>query len=463
MSTESKENEQNKDLDVNVIVQIKGLKKQKHHNNKYGIIVHHKLNSTTNRYKVRLLEDDEYKNEQTTEKRQDCPFKHLYIKAMNLLPLCKIDRSSIHKDGIFTLQSFKAGSIIFSANIPLLRCFGYSLLWKSDASNQIIKIWQSYKAMNAQKRAIFDESLHFATNNMLNIDTLRAINAFCTETIFAMQYENEFDFEKWSALILKFRLNALRDCVFYVLSKLNHSCDPNAYLTKNGQIIALQNITKKKEIFIAYFERDACLYKYSELRRMQNLKNKGFECKCFRCDALQCDDSRNFKCQFCDGIISWNAQSSRLYTKCSECAKWPSTEHQTNYMLIEKKLNLFLMKTQSEKMKKMSKELKMLLDDGQKYLIDHYLLIAFYHRLCQTNPSIKWFKMRYDAMKRIYKKPNDYLLRATSDFLKFIPLMNISSENDDEKTENNDNNQQKLMNKLQAEICFIEKALGLHL
>merc|ERR1719242_170517 len=93
-----------------------------------------------------------------------------------------------------------------------------------------------------------------------------------------------------------------------------------------------------------------------------------------------------------------------------------------------------------EKMK-LSEELKVLLQDGQKCLRRHYLLIALFHRLCQTVLDIKWLRMRYEAMCDIYDRPNEYLLRAASDYHRFIPLLTVGDmmtgkikKSDDEKS-----------------------------
>ena len=518
------------DLDANVIVQIKGLKKQKQHNNKYGIIVQHKLHTTSNRYRIRLLEDDDWSTQTTNSKQPlftnfnnnneqqqppPSPFKHLYIKDINLIPLCKIDRSSVHKEGVMTLKSFKAGDLIYS-DIPLLQAKGFSLLWKTDSSNQIFRIYQIYKdkLRNNTKRAIFDEIIHYDTNNMVYLDTQRAIHKLSNEPTFKIRYmsdangESEFEFDKWCKLITKFRLNAIGDTVWYTASKLNHSCRPNAYITANGQVMALRDIGKGNELLISYLERDASLYKYVELRKMEIQRMRGFECKCFRCNNLepmnfQFDDARNFKCQWCpfDGMVSWNANSSRFFTKCNnlECGKWPSAQHQSKFMLIEKKLSVFLLentgdlnvsalrmrakkkmngimddvddeKGQSDEKSKLSEELKVLLDEGQKYLIQHYLLIALYHRLCQTSLNLRWLRLRYEAMCRIYGGPNECLLRAAADYHRFIPLLTVGDmmtgkikKTDDEKSIAAVNENQQTMDHLQTHINFIEKALGHHL
>eukprot|EP01083_Nonionella_stella_P267387 903346_1 len=57
--SESKESSETDALDTNVIIQINKLKKQKQHNGKYALIVQHKLDTMSARYRIRLLEDDE--------------------------------------------------------------------------------------------------------------------------------------------------------------------------------------------------------------------------------------------------------------------------------------------------------------------------------------------------------------------------------------------------------------------
>ena len=70
-----------------------------------------------------------------------------------------------------TLKSFKAGDLIYS-DIPLLQAKGFSLLWKTDSSNQIMRIYQIYKdkLRNSTKRAIFDEiTLAGSDQNLSNL------------------------------------------------------------------------------------------------------------------------------------------------------------------------------------------------------------------------------------------------------------------------------------------------------
>eukprot|EP00483_Globobulimina_turgida_P000035 UN00035 len=159
-------------------------------------------------------------------------------------------------------------------------------------------------------------------------------------------------------------------------------------------------------------------------------------------------------------------------------------------MSIEKRLSVFLLENTGDiavnalKMKaaitsqddekkenaksKLSNDLKVLLDEGQKYLKRHYLLIALYHRLCQLNLHIDWLRLRYQTMCEVYDGPNDCLLRATMEYHRFIPLLAVGGmmtgkiqKTDKEKTIKVDKHQQE-MDKLQAHIDVIKNALDLN-
>eukprot|EP01084_Bolivina_argentea_P100108 179831_1 len=485
------------------------------------------------RYRIRLLEDDEANkptpktmifdsfgmNNDSKQQPEPLPFKHLYIKDINLLPVCKISKSTIHKQGIISLKSYKCGDIIYT-DVPLFKCPGFTLLWKTDPSNQIIRLWEIYSKTNKTKKGYFEEILHFNSDCMAYIDIARAVNKLSMEPTFKIRYlsqnqipdnvksklnqhlqqgyhintdkETAFNFEKWCKVITIFKLNAINDCVYYVSSTLNHSCSPNVCINSDGKIIALCDIKVGEELLISYLSRDASLYKYQELRTIEIQKTKGFQCKCIRCVPKDLyDDARNFKCQHClDGMISWNANSSRFFTRCNnnECERFPNTNNQAKFMSIEKKLSVFLLENtggiavNALKMKgkevlndekenakdKLNDDLKVLLNDGQKYLKKHYLLIALYHRLCQLNLHIDWLRLRYETMCDIYNKPNDCLLRALMEYHRFLPLLAVGDmmtgkikKNDQDKMIKVDKHQEE-MDKLQGHIDLIKNGLGLN-
>eukprot|EP01083_Nonionella_stella_P031567 86434_1 len=530
VTSKARTKQKQEQLDVNVIVQIKGLKKQKQHNGKYGVIVQHKLNTTSNRHRVRLLEDDE-SNQPTQQtmilnsfgmtndnnKSQSSPaFKHVYIKDINLFPLCKIDKSTVHKDGIVALKPYKSGDIIYS-DIPLLTCPGFSLLWKTDSSNQITRLWEIYCSTNKIKKAYFSAILHFDNTCMVYNDVTRSMNKLSMEPTFKIRYlcadeipdevkgklnehlrtgfqinqdkQSAFDFTQWCKIITIFKLNAINDTAYYVASKLNHACSPNVCITAEGKVMAIRDIKPGEELFVSYLKRDASLYKYQQLRSLEIQRTKGFRCKCIRCETTY-DDARNFKCQNCTtGKVTWNANSSRLYTKCdnSECGRFPNVMNQKKFMSIEKKLSVFLLENTGDmdvsalKMRrqngsksmedekeedaksKLSDEIKGLLDEAQRYLNEHYLLIALYHRLCQLNLHMDWLRLRYHTMCGIYKWPNDCLLRASVEYHRFIPLLCLGDIVTGNAKKEDAEKQQIEMNALQSHIEDMKSALGLNI
>lgn len=303
-------------LAANVIVQIDGLKKQKQHNKKFGIIVQHKLNTTTNRFRVRLLEDDDFNKKSSDNfkiydsfgltndptQSEPSPFKHLYIKDVNLHPVCHITRSKIHKQGLIALKSFKSGDTIYN-DIPLLECDGIQMLWKSDAANQVTRIWDKYCKSNKVKKAYFDEILHCSEENEVYFDVAKAINKLSTEPTFKMRYmsknaipdeikekmrkhfpkspgidvddkESGYNFTKWCRCVTTFKLNAIHDTVWYISSKLNHCCQPNVYLNPEGVVTAIRDIEEGDELLVSYLERDTSLYKYQQLRSLEIQRTK---------------------------------------------------------------------------------------------------------------------------------------------------------------------------------------------
>ena len=209
------------------------------------------------------------------------------------------------------------------------------------------------------------------------------------------------------------------------------------------------------------------------------------------------DDARNFRCQYCEtGVLSWNCNSSRLYTRCdnADCGRYPTSQNQAKLISIEKKLSVFLLENTGDidvsalKMRakipdsddgkddekgggdeksKLSDELKGLLNEGQKYLKKHYLLIALYHRLCQVNLHIRWLRLRYESMMDIYKDPNDCLLRACMEYHRFIPLLAVGDmmTGNIKKSDNNKmiklNKHQTEMDELQEKMEYIQVALDL--
>ena len=100
----------------------------------------------------------------------------------------------------------------------------------------------------------------------------------------------------FSKVITIFRLNALNNIVYYISSKLNHSCQPNVYLTSDGQIIAIRDIQKGEELLISYLKRDSSLYKYQQLRAMEIQRTKFcFSCFVFFDRKAQCDLDMNIQ------------------------------------------------------------------------------------------------------------------------------------------------------------------------
>merc|ERR1712129_296585 len=296
----------------------------------------------------------------------------------------------------------------------------------------------------------------------------RAIHALSNEPTFKLKIAQsnnsdlQFDFAKCAKVLSIFRQNSHGDICFYASSKINHSCQPNAHLnTASGQLTGLRTIRCGEELLISYFERDASLYKHAKLRRYELLRSKGFECKCVRCHLLCRDDARNFECQFCSGLVSWNPTSSRLFNACDneKCKKYPNAKQQAKFIQIEKRMSVFLMETNDQSSKQLQQKL---IDDAEQYLSkSHYLLIALYHRLCcQTNrKSIKWLKCRYDSMRCVYGQPNAYLLRAAMDFYRFIPLMAVGDMFAG-KVEQLDKEKKEMMDGLRTHIQFMELALG---
>merc|ERR1712154_713709 len=89
-----------------------------------------------------------------------------------------------------------------------------------------------------------------------------------------------FDFLKWSRAVAVFRMNALRDTVWYISSKVNHSCAPNIRIDDEGAVTALRPIQRGEELVVSYLKRDASLYKTQTLRRIELEGAKGFRCEC---------------------------------------------------------------------------------------------------------------------------------------------------------------------------------------
>lgn len=297
------------------------------------------------------------------------------------------------------------------------------------------------------------------------------------------------------------------------------------------KIIAIKDININDEIFVSYLKRDESLYKYQQLRRLELQKHFDFICECPRCDigsylpnvtklnktrlkmTQYNDDARNFICQEClkngnkNGQICWNEHNPRFFNKCTVCKRMANVNDQKSFMKTEKALSVYLLEGDinsntikmgiANKMKmkangenkndnngddeskdesKLDDNMVKMVNDAQKYLGNHYLLVALYHRLSQMNLKLKWLKLRYEKMVDIYGDPNACLLRAAQDYYRFIPLLienkelisGYSEEEEDEQDSKSDvkiSDEQKqyntLTNGLKKHISSMQDALSI--
>mmetsp|Transcript_22565 Transcript_22565/g.49919 ORF Transcript_22565/g.49919 Transcript_22565/m.49919 type:complete len:400 (-) Transcript_22565:179-1378(-) len=120
--------------------------------------------------------------------------------------------------------------------------------------------------------------------------------------------------------------------VYPLISKVNHSCTPNACVIAPengpGEVICIKPIGAGDEVFVSYL-CDSQLTHPLEDRATQFARNWEFVCSCPRCKALG-DDTRRFSCPddgcagHCKGMT---AESSDLEVlPCDECGRMPEED-----------------------------------------------------------------------------------------------------------------------------------------
>ncbi|CAK9034790.1 SET domain and MYND-type zinc finger protein 6 [Durusdinium trenchii] len=83
-------------------------------------------------------------------------------------------------------------------------------------------------------------------------------------------------------------VNGKTTALFEIMSRANHSCDPNVRMIGDGwpgQLIAVRPIQAQEEILLCYGGWDTEFLKEPSTARQKYLSEHwGFQCKCVRCE-----------------------------------------------------------------------------------------------------------------------------------------------------------------------------------
>jgi hypothetical protein len=267
--------------------------------------------------------------------------------------MTEIQPSANGRLGLFTTKNYKAGDTVLSELHPLVR-----LAPKSDEeSRRISTEWCGHQKQPARGERSSDATLWGSIDvpgtitdsgtfkgmvqagilwmkqsaETIDVDTTRKLMelyhpyiADCTEAeksvvklaeqaIEYIQQQaatssgTEFaEFQGWEMLqkvLLVWACNSFQSGRIYdAISRINHSCNPNAVIVQagedgNGQrVVAAVDIEAGTEITISYL--GLLLYAGTGVRRKKLLKTKYFECQCSRCVASQ-EGASQIPCPTC--------------------------------------------------------------------------------------------------------------------------------------------------------------------
>ncbi|KAL3917216.1 MAG: hypothetical protein SGILL_004814 [Bacillariaceae sp.] len=269
--------------------------------------------------------------------------------------------------GLFATQAFKTGDTILSELHPLVRLGPTESLSVDDVPDNITSpgtfrgmvqagiAWMKHvskKSNDGDDDTTRQKILKLYHPNVENCSEAEKAAVTIAEqaTAYLKEYaakntaENATTFDDWTTLqkiLLVWSCNSFQGGRIYeTISRVNHSCNPNAVIVPmgendNGQrVVAATDIAAGTEITISYL--GLLLYADTAVRRKKLSTTKYFECQCARCKETQ-QGAAQIPCPSChprhptqlclDEEVQYDDDQEVQYVcygqKCSVCGKDP--------------------------------------------------------------------------------------------------------------------------------------------
>lgn len=216
---------------------------------------------------------------------------------------------------------------------------------ENDSLNIFLLIYQKFLKISPKLKELYLNL--FGQFGLVDIKNFREIFA---------NYIESSEFDTFIKVIAVYKFNVFFDynknqCVYNILTRISHSCDPNCYLKLYGsrqECCTIKDISIGEELTISYNNERNIKPTYE--RRRQYLKYKEFLCECSRCIAIG-DDTRQFNCEYCNGIQMIHQPLEDFppeFTKCSICKKISSKEYLNKMLKLEQKLPKLTLQFENE-------------------------------------------------------------------------------------------------------------------